>query len=201
MKADLLMKLADIMETRPDASYDQGSWFKNETLDWLSEDKGFVFEPFDQGWRGARVVVKEGACGSAACVLGTACLEMSEETGLSFITGPLRELAETGVRYASALVPSFDDGAKLHKEWRAGAAAFDIPIEHSFILFGSKYDIPTIMFYCDVDRCEAWQIANQELFNVLVTPKLVAKRLREYVLNGGYIDKEAVDTAREDFDL
>lgn len=198
MKADLLLKLADIMERRPKDGYYQGAWinFKGEYAAPTEEEVELrpVFKTRADMDRNDPffVNIKEGACGSAMCVLGTACVDMAEETGLSFFTDHLPKI--NGVRLASSIQPAIRKGNRLLLNWEAGAEAFGIPVLHARILFGSD-DLATTMFYTGLGEEEAKQIVDDHEFHDHVCNVTVAQRLRDYVRDGGNMPADVIANA------
>lgn len=203
MKSDLILKLADVMEKRPTGGYVQGAWLDyggDHYLNVTSEVAEFkpVFKTKTAKNDPHVITIKEGACGSAMCVLGTAAVDMQEETGLTFIASLLEEDYEKpNVTVAYGIEPALLKGGTLLRNWDAGAEAFGIPYDHSRVLFGSDNDTPTIMFYCGVNMERARQIRDDDTFHDYVNTITVAERLREYVASDGYIDPEILEMVSE----
>lgn len=172
MKKDLLLKLADIMENCDDSDvkYDQSTWLDFTNLEDYASDYLEVLS-------GQRTIdncvwtpvkIKENACGTAACVLGHAALAMPE-TGLHFvIPKKAARFIKKGHRRDPDLWIALMKGGRTYGDYAAGAKAFDIPIDHAEVLFGSVNSYFTHRFY-EGD----------------FTRRNVSDKLREYVASDG----------------
>ena len=169
MKKTLMLALADHMEDvarREEESktrlYSQATWLGGD----LDQDTVALGDGFENGAL-RHVAVKEGACGTTACVLGHGV--SLEGTGLFFYVEDADifrredgnyEINEVGVGFQG------EDGFLY--EYEAAAVAFDIPRAHAEVIFGWPGYAPTAKFY-----------------NHSFNSQNVAERLRAYVESDG----------------
>jgi hypothetical protein len=165
-RKDRILELADIMEKVPDHTYDQGRWFKPSNNDGLKVSD----RTFDKNMpRTAEVCVPEGFCNTPACVLGHAAV--SGKFGLSIVKmdGGSDSLFDYDVAYkGNKKSPVYSQSA--------GAKVFGIPYDHALTMFsGGSTAYP---FYNGVAG-----------YDGRLSPKQVAKRLREYAENPKIIEE------------
>lgn len=169
MKKTLMLALADHMEDvarqeeeRKTRLYSQATWLGGD----VNQDTVALGDEIEKGAL-RRVNIKEGACGTTACVLGHGVAV--EGTGLFFYADEAYiyrrdddtyEIDEVGVGFKG-------EGGFLY-EYEAAAVAFDIPLTHAEVMFGWPGGGLTAEFYNDS-------------FNA----RNVAERLRAYVESDG----------------
>jgi hypothetical protein len=170
MRKDLLLKVADHMDSVDPKNYNQRSWFapSGDKISFDPNAKSKI-DPYYQ----AVCAPPEGFCNSASCVLGHAA--SVEGTDLK-IYG-----------YAAGnhfIVEHVDEHGKATLDFRAAAKAFDIPQSHANVLFGPPSHPPTYRFYTGKTE---WS----DDFKDHVTPSIVAKRIRSYVRDQRRMDRIA----------
>lgn len=150
-----------------------------------------------------KVVIKEGACGTAACVFGHAAFVPEfQEAGLSFRTGWARERADGKTEIGAILVvyenpegpdPKDDFYGGVYDGVPAASRFFDIPEEDAYVLFSSTGNGPTFCFYTGLPASEFVPLTMDEDSSESLTDKhfyehvdlrTVAGKLREYIATG-----------------
>jgi hypothetical protein len=183
MNTERLLRLAAVMDLVPPRKYDQNSFHSGEV-----SSRKVSFEPFEpsnpNGCDYAAVIPKEGFCGSSACVLGQAAFE--KDMGVFAYVEKDNILTVCGRRQSGDLmIGAFDDEGKLvNDEYRAASIAFDIPYTHASILFGGTGGWETRHFYTGrfTEDGGEW-----------VGPKVVAAKLRAYVVSGGQTAEDTIN--------
>lgn len=163
-----LLKLAAYMEKVQPKQYRQDAWLTAEDYDAPMTDELLTLRK-RPGTNKIIVTVKEGACGTAACVLGNAVAAVPEAK-LRFYTDNSeidREKDGTFSVEAVGIITFTKDGREL-QNFEAGAEAFGISFDHASILFGIQGDFRTSVFY-----------------GKDFTPANVAACLRKYVESNG----------------
>lgn len=164
-----LLRLADIMEATPEKAYDQDVpvEYRGEDADgW--RDGGEVVEKTcdtalrdeNTGWETRQVILKEGFCGTAACVMGTAALNMGD-VGLGLWRLPYSYGDE-----APAVGLTLNEGSVTTNWDIIGEKLFGMTPEESGVAF-------------DVDCGSTREFYGGDARSSL-TPKQVAKGLRAF---------------------
>lgn len=169
MKKALMLALADHMEEvarneeeRKTRLYSQATWLGGD----LDQDTVALGDGFENGAL-RRVAVKEGACGTTACVLGHGVAV--EGTGLFFYADEADILKRVDGNYEVGEVGvGFEGEDGFVYEYEAAAVAFDIPLSHAEVMFGWPGHGRTAEFY-----------------NHRFNSRNVAERLRAYVESDG----------------
>lgn len=169
MNKERLLRLADRMDKVKPEHFDIRSWSSILTDDGTIPDY-VTFE--HKGDR--KVLLREGFCGSTACVLGQAALikEFNNDGLYIDLNGDGRQ-ARTG----HATVVYFD-GENNHFGQFAGQKFFDIPLRDASLLFFTKEENITTAFY--LNNIEKTEYDHHE-----IEPKHVAAALRRYVETDG----------------
>jgi hypothetical protein len=178
MNRERLLRLADYMEGVAPENYNQGDWVNGSSLGMTQAPD--EFDP-------ARIVVREGACGTTMCVFGHAVAAVPE-AGLWF----------SGRHFPYWVVVRFRDPETgvIHSGFAAARHAFDLPENHASVLFGGTDGPSTYIFYTgqayDYDK---GRIEESRSFHASVTPKTVAEALRRYVETDGETAEMAMKLA------
>jgi hypothetical protein len=159
-----LLKLADYMEKVEADKYRQDTWF-----DGVLDQNEAELKPIKGGGNRQRVVIKEGVCGTSACVLGHAVAAVPEArlfwyAGASEIDFDHEGFVINGLGIAKTVK------GRLEVGFEAAAGAFDIPVEHAGIMFAQLCKDT-----CDFYGTDYWNEQDHP------TPGQVAVALRKYV--------------------
>lgn len=166
MNKKRLLKLADYMEKVEARRYNQNAWLTTRNDGSMTEEEVTLRKR--AGSDKIIVTVKEGACGTAACLLGNAVAAVPEAK-LRFYTdeGEIeREKDGSFTVDAVGIIMFTKDGREL-RDYEAGAEAFGIDRSQAHVIFGLKDDYVTRNFY-DGD----------------FTPGNVAARIRKFAETG-----------------
>lgn len=197
--ADLRAKHELAEQAKLKVKYNQGTWF--EGVENLPEDAIELKTP-KQFSNYVPAIIKEGACGTAACVLGHAALIPEfQKKGLTFGVYDWNIDSYDKVVGSNMLILYNKRGAPDMKEgMQAGAEFFGIPIEHARVLFGAHDHVDTIMFYTGLGYDEADEIgAHDEIgepdgpFYQRVNLAVVADKLEEYVATAGQNVEDVIE--------
>lgn len=172
MRADLLLALADHMETVSDEAYDQRHFCISDR----------AIDVAHWGRLGGFAVAPEGFCGSSACILGHApSVPAIREAGLIIIAfGSTPTLGGMHAR-AFAVVSIDVDTGDLRTSIEAAARTFDIPQDHAAVIFGEPANPRTTALFTGEPGAD-----------FEVTPVEAAAVLRRYVETAGETVKSAI---------
>lgn len=173
MNTERLLRLADRMDLVPPRKYDQNAFHEGEV-----SSRKVAFSPFQptnpNGHDYIAVLPKEGFCGSSACVLGQAAFE--KDMGVfAYVDADSIESVAGRRQSGDLMIGAIDNqGQLVTDEYQAASIAFDIPYAHASMLFGGTGTDETRHFYTGKFAWDEW-----------VSPKVVAAKLRAYVVSGG----------------
>lgn len=193
MNKERLLAMASYMEQLPPDKYDQDSWLTGLEASAISVDM-----------RG-RVTLKEGFCGTAACVLGHApAVPELKDQGLyirlvesmySGAAGIRNE--ETGriFRPTSARICAIDKDGSEQEGFNAGSTFFDITQDDAEIIFGAT-TFATLDFYSGDpltpdDQLEPWMVATA-LREYVATDGASIQRIHNRINDGTYDRLEVI---------
>ena len=181
MNKQLLLDLADHMETVAPSAYDQDSYFEvHEDHAVNIPTSAYERVRAEKRWASdmssiATFAFPEGACGTTACVLGHApSVKSIRDAGLFLY---VRSKARNGkINIWDGDVGILEDGEVICNE-EAARIIFGLTIDQVRCLFGDSSNPDTLRLYTgDVNGDFAE-----------VTPTIVAKSIREFVANDGRI--------------
>lgn len=169
-----LLKLADYMEKVSGDRYRQDMWQSGD-LDDRNAELGRKLPHLDT----RRVTIKEGACGTTACVFGHAVAAVPEAKLFWAAESWAIDLNDDGTFTVDDLDVAIYDKGKVLTDFSAAMVAFDIPHEHASVMFGGDTGprSATARFYGEF------------------TPAAVATALRNYVATNGASADQAISAA------
>ena len=180
MNKQLLLDLADHMETVHPSSYDQDSYFGHDDAEIhipvSAYERVRVNKRFPKDWASvATYSFPEGACGTTACVLGHApSVKSIRDAGLFLFS---RQNARNGkITVWGGDVGIIENGELICNE-EAARVVFKLTYDQGQALFGTSDEAFTRLLYTGD--------ANGDFAEV--TPMIVAKSIREFVANDGRI--------------
>lgn len=179
MNKQLLLDLADHMETVDPSAYDQNSYFVGDDENVISiptsaYERVRVQKSFERDTPSiATFAFPEGACGTTACVLGHAPSVPSIRAAGMFLYS--RQKARNGQINIWEGDVGIIEGGKVICNDEAARVIFGLTYDQVHALFGSTDDDATRLLYTGSTSGDFDE----------VTPKIVAAKIREFVANDG----------------
>jgi hypothetical protein len=166
MKKQRILKLAAYMERVKPENYSQDTWASYGGSGSLTQEQCSLDTILDNPGT-VKVKVKEGACGTTACVFGHAVAALPEAK-LMFYANSGEDVypGENGTFEVHDVGVMVIKDGEVFRNFDAAVEALGIPRPHAELLFGA--DRYTFQFYGED-----------------ATPQMVAARLRQYAQTGG----------------
>jgi len=183
MNKERILALADHLDKVRKSKFSLSSWYtipdEDDTKALRKIEKNLIPAPAKESdYRVKNFFLKEGFCNTTACVLGhAATMKEFNEAGLGVNFNvwadeedevSLSDLADASVDVV------YIKGKRTYYSNEAGAAFFGIPKKHADILFAAGSGTQTRFYF-----------GGEEGYAGDITPKQVAKALREYVATNG----------------
>ena len=189
VRYDRLERLADRLEKVKRSHFDISTWYEapSKKIAKIEKTKSLKYN-FGGGFGKREVLIREGFCGSVACVLGHAALiDDFNDKGLYVdVTEAIDDVkyykGGKSIELTADVVYKDRDG--IHYGAEAGIRFFGLPKVHAYIMF--FYNAP-------LECCQFYGVDMEDQ----ITPKKVAKALRKYIETKGESIKPFVESYKE----